>query len=207
MKREWKPLWFNFLTVLLLKKFKHLLRGQLKNLPGEAGEEEKVSSSWHEFSLLNFRVLAFLFAKCRNNPSLLAESRIQERALKYKKRRAKKWFIVLQWSCPVCLWKILVGECVLKHIKKKKVFTFQNYLMRFIYGTGFCQEFYFSHNQTSRLCFLLQRSQQKLRALLPPTYMPTSAFWVSYPKIQVYMCFWTRQGELKHYVCVNTIWW
>lgn len=107
----------------------------------------------------------------------------------------------------VCLWKILGGECVLKHIKKKKVFTFQNYLMRFIYGTGFCQEFYFSHNQTSRLCLLLQRSQQKLRALLPPTYMPTSAFWVSYPKIQVYECFWTRQGELKHYVYVNTIWW
>lgn len=141
MKREWKPLWFNFMTMLLLKKFKHLLRGQLKSLLEKAGEEEKASSSWHEFSLLNFRVLAFLFAKCKNNPSLLAESRIQERTLKCKKHRDKKWFIVLQQSCPVCLWKILGGECSLKYIKKKKVLTFQNYFLQFIYGTRFCLDF------------------------------------------------------------------
>lgn len=193
MKKEWKLLWFNFLQY-------YLLRGQLKSLPEEAGEEGKASSSWHEFSSLNFRVLTFLFAKSRNSPSLSAESRIQESVLKYKKHRAKKWFIVLQQSCPVCLWKLLVGECALKYIKK--ILTFQNHFMQFIHGTGFCQELYFSHNKTSHLCFLLQRSWQKLTALLPPPYMPTSALWVSYPKIQVYICFWTRQMELKP--CVLT---
>lgn len=103
-----------------------MLKGQLKSLLGEAGEEEKAS---HGFSSLNWRVFTFLFAKCRNNASLLAESRIQESVLKYRKHRAKKWLIVLQQSCPVCLWKIVVGECALKYIKKRKVLTFENHFM------------------------------------------------------------------------------
>ena len=107
-------------------------------LAWEAGEDGKASSSWHEFTSLNCRVFTFLFAKCRNSPSLSAESGVWESVQRYKKHSAKEWLVKLQQGCPVCFWKTLVGECVLKYIKKKKKLTFRKHFMLFVYGTQFC---------------------------------------------------------------------